>query len=111
MPDPKQPSVEGPIVAAGKPPFNKLLEDMRNNPKNDWQVSDIQTLCSQLNMTAKPPKGGGSHYKVTSPHVPGILTIPARRPIKSVYIRTLVRWADSHLFASSVIVTRPGDRK
>jgi len=25
-------------------PFVKLLEKMRNNPKDDWVISDVQTL-------------------------------------------------------------------
>jgi hypothetical protein len=36
-----------------------------------------------------PPTGGGSHWKVTAPDEEAILTIPAKRPIKPVYIRKL----------------------
>lgn len=34
--------------------------------------------------------GSGSHYKVGHPSQAEIVTIPARRPIKPVYIRKLV---------------------
>jgi predicted RNA binding protein YcfA (HicA-like mRNA interferase family) len=36
----------------------------------------------------------GSHYKVRDPQGGTTLTIPARRPIKPVYIRALVALAD-----------------
>jgi len=41
-----------------------------------------------------PPRRG-SHYKVRSPKGGTVLTIPARRPIKPVYIRALVALADA----------------
>jgi hypothetical protein len=42
-----------------------------------------------------PPKGGGSHYKISHPNQREILTIPSRRPIKPVYIRELVKFIDA----------------
>ncbi len=72
---------------------NKLLEKMRRNPAGDWMIADIQTLCKSLGWDCLPPKGGGSHWKVAAPGVDMILTIPAKRPIKPVYIRKLVEMA------------------
>ena len=40
-----------------------------------------------------PPRGG-SHYKVRDPAGGMTLTIPARRPIKPLYIRMLVALVD-----------------
>jgi hypothetical protein len=37
-----------------------------------------------------PPTGGGSHWKITVADEEAILTIPAKRPIKPVYIRKLL---------------------
>jgi len=37
-----------------------------------------------------PPTSGGSHWKVTALDVEAILTIPAKRPIKPVYVRKLL---------------------
>ena len=71
----------------------KLLETMRRNPAGDWTIDDIQTLCRALGWKCLPPKGGGSHWKVAAPGVEMILTIPAKRPIKPVYIRKLVEMA------------------
>jgi hypothetical protein len=70
------------------------LERMRANPHADWTIADIERLCREVGLTATPPRRG-SHYKVRSPASGTVLTIPARRPIKSVYIRALVALADA----------------
>jgi hypothetical protein len=72
---------------------DKLWEKMRRNPAGDWTIADIQKLCKALGWDCLPPKGGGSHWKVAVPGVDMILTIPAKRPIKPVYIRKLVEMA------------------
>ncbi len=65
---------------------------MALNPKADWRISDIETVCRRFEITCKPPSGGGSHYSLSHPTAVEILTIPARRPIKPVYIRQLVAY-------------------
>lgn len=69
---------------------DKLLDRMLRNPAGDWTISDIQTLCAQLGWACLPPTGGGSHWKVAVPGSDTILTIPAKRPIKPVYVRKLM---------------------
>lgn len=71
------------------------LEMMRANPRKDWQIKDIEKLCDQLGMELRPPSKG-SHFKVCSPYIRDILTIPAKRPIKPFYIKSLVSFADAH---------------
>lgn len=73
-----------------------LLERMRRNPRGNWRIEQVQTVCRQYGLTCAAPSGG-SHYKVSAPKLPDILTIPARRPIKPVYIRLLVRFVDRSL--------------
>lgn len=70
----------------------KLLDAMRANPR-DWRIKDVAALCVNFGIECSPPRGG-SHFKVTHPAMFRILTIPARRPIKPVYIRELVRFVD-----------------
>ena len=69
---------------------DKLLDRMRRNPAGDWMIQDIQKLCDGLGWQCLPPTGGGSHWKVAVPGNEAILTIPAKRPIKPVYIRKLM---------------------
>jgi hypothetical protein len=71
-----------------------LLERMRANPRADWTIADVERLCRACGLTMTAPRRG-SHYKVRGPKSDAMLTIPARRPIKAVYIRALVTLADS----------------
>lgn len=72
--------------------MSELLSRMARNPAGDWTIPDIEKLCREFGVACMPPSGGGSHYKVSHPSQVEILTIPARRPIKVVYIRLLVRF-------------------
>ncbi len=66
---------------------------MRANPR-DWRIADIERLCSGFGIDCSPPRKG-SHYKVSHPTMSAILTVPANRPIKPVYVRALVAFVDS----------------
>jgi hypothetical protein len=76
-------------------PKKSLLDDMRNNPRGDWTIDDVKRLCRNEGLTILPPSNG-SHYKVESPDSEFILTIPYKRPIKPIYIRTLVGFINAH---------------
>jgi hypothetical protein len=73
---------------------SSLLESMRRNPRGDWGIDVERRVCTEHGLGCDPPKGGGSHYKVTHPDRPDILTVPARRPIKPIYIKKLVQLID-----------------
>ncbi|HEX6441540.1 MAG TPA: type II toxin-antitoxin system HicA family toxin [Stellaceae bacterium] len=70
-----------------------LLERMRANPRADWTISDVERLCRRMGLTITAPRRG-SHHKVRDSQSGTTLTIPARRPIKPVYIRALVALVD-----------------
>ena len=70
----------------------KLLEKMRSNPR-DWRIEDVVAVCDGLGVACTPPRKG-SHYKVKHRSQKDILTIPAHRPIKAVYIVDLVGFLD-----------------
>ena len=76
-------------------PKKTLLERMRDNPRADWDISAVQRVCEEHAVDLMPPSAG-SHYKAKSPFLQGILTIPAHRPIKAPYIRSLVSMIDAH---------------
>lgn len=84
--------------AAKKEPKNKLLEQMRANPKGDWKLSDIETVSKRNGLQCVAHKRG-SHHSVWSPLLEGQLTIPARRPIKAVYIKNFIAMCDAHMKA------------
>jgi len=73
--------------------MGKTIEKMRANPKADWQIADVERACREAGVAVMKP-AGGSHFKVGNPHAGRRLTIPARRPIKPVYIAMLVKFLD-----------------
>jgi hypothetical protein len=72
-----------------------LLERMRRNPAGDWQIRDVEALCREYGLLFRAGKGT-SHCHAKYPAAREILTIPAHRPIKPVYIRRLARYIEAH---------------
>jgi hypothetical protein len=64
------------------------LERMARTPRDNWSIRDIEIVCRENGLMCKPPRGGGSHFKVIGAGF--TLTIPARRKIKPVYISAFV---------------------
>jgi HicA toxin of bacterial toxin-antitoxin, len=71
---------------------DKLFERMRNNPR-DWRIEDVVSVCNGFGIACTAPRKG-SHYKVKHESMAEILTVPAHRPIKPVYVRDLVQFID-----------------
>lgn len=71
---------------------SKLFAAMALNPKGDWRIGDVEAVCRHFGVHCKPPSGGGSHFTLSHPLAFEILTIPARRPIKPVYIKQFVTY-------------------
>jgi hypothetical protein len=72
-----------------------LLERMRLNPAADWRIEDVERVCREHGLLFRAGRGT-SHCHAKHPNAREILTIPARRPIKPVYIRKRVRYIDVH---------------
>jgi predicted RNA binding protein YcfA (HicA-like mRNA interferase family) len=72
-----------------------LLDRMRRNPAADWRIEDVERVCRERGLLFRAGKGT-SHCHAKHPDAREIPTIPARRPIKPVYIRKLVRYIDAH---------------
>ena len=71
------------------------LDRMRRNPASDWTIADVEAVCHECGLLFRPGKGT-SHCQIKHPAAREILTVPARRPIKPVYIRKLVRYIEAH---------------
>ncbi|MDR0672510.1 MAG: hypothetical protein LBF93_02355 [Zoogloeaceae bacterium] len=65
----------------------RLLEAMRQNPR-DWRIGQLQTVARQHGVTWR--QQGTSHCVFVWPDGK-TLPIPARRPIKPVYVQKFVR--------------------
>lgn len=69
----------------------KLLEAMRRNPL-DWRIEQLQTVARQFGMEVRCE--GGSHHVFSHQVVMDLVSVPAHRPIKPVYVRQFVALID-----------------
>jgi hypothetical protein len=69
----------------------KALERMRANPR-DWRIEDLEATARALGIHVR--KSGGGHVYFIHPKMRGGLSVPARRPIKPVYVRAFVELCD-----------------
>lgn len=63
---------------------DKLLDRMRRNPRGDWQIGELKVIAERNGIAWRNPSG--SHL-IFLPAKGAILSVPARRPIKPVYIK------------------------
>ena len=71
---------------------DKTLEAMRANPR-DWRIASLEAVALAHGANVRKP--GGSHVVFEHPALGEALTVPAKRPIKPVYVRRFVRWIDT----------------
>ncbi len=71
---------------------DKLFEKMRNNPR-DWRIEQLETIAKQHAVIVR--KTGGSHVVFDHPSWVELLCVPAKRPIKPVYIKKFVTLIES----------------
>jgi predicted RNA binding protein YcfA (HicA-like mRNA interferase family) len=71
---------------------DKRLARMRGNPRGDWVIEDLEVVARAHGMTIR--KTSGSHVVFSHPDSRTHLTVPARRPIKPVYVRDFVALVD-----------------
>ena len=64
---------------------------MRNNPR-DWTIDDLINLAISLNFEVRQG-GKGSHVVFSSP-LGATQTIPAKRPVKAIYVKLLLEMID-----------------
>ena len=68
----------------------KILSAMRSNPL-DWTIRDLQVIAARHGVSWRDT--GGSHCIFIRPDE-RTLSVPARRPIKPIYIRKFVELID-----------------
>ena len=71
---------------------DKILQKMRNNPR-DWRITDVQALAERFGIDVRNPRG--SHVILSHSGVTEILSVPAHKPVKQIYIRKLVEMIDA----------------
>ena len=68
-----------------------MLVRMRENPR-DWRIEDLEVLALHFALSVRKP--GGSHVIFFHSQLPEMLSVPARRPIKPVYVRRFLAMID-----------------
>lgn len=68
----------------------KRFDAMKRNPRDDYRIEDVCAVAGLFGITCEKPSGG-SHYNLRHDRIDGILTVPFRRPIKTVYILLLLQ--------------------
>ena len=68
--------------------IEKLIEKLRNNPR-DANIAMIRKILDKFEL--EYVWGKGDHLNVKHPNIDYILTIPAHKPIKPIYIIKLIK--------------------
>jgi predicted RNA binding protein YcfA (HicA-like mRNA interferase family) len=70
---------------------DKTMQRMRINPK-DWRISSLETVAKKWGIQIR--KTGGSHVVFMHTDSKLVVTIPAKRPIKPIYIKQFLNLID-----------------
>jgi hypothetical protein len=70
---------------------DKNITAMRNNPR-DWHIEQIESVAAHAGLRVR--KNGGSHVVIQRDGCPIEVCVPARKPIKAVYVLQLLALID-----------------
>ena len=65
----------------------KILKKMKANPR-DWRIESLKSVAAANNVVFRQPSGSHVIFRHTNG---AMLSVPAHRPIKPVYIKKFVR--------------------
>jgi predicted RNA binding protein YcfA (HicA-like mRNA interferase family) len=71
--------------------IEKLLEKMRRNPC-EWRIEDLEALALRFGLEVRQPSG--SHAVFFHKKSGRQLSVPAKRPIKPIYITAFLALLD-----------------
>jgi hypothetical protein len=74
------------------PRADKTLDAMRANPR-DWRIASSEAVAAAHSVNIR--KSGGSHVVFEHLAVAEAVSVPARRPIKPVYVRRFVAFIEA----------------
>jgi hypothetical protein len=72
----------------------KTLRKMRRN-QSGWRIEDLQEVAEENGVEWRRPGRGGSHVIFGASGVREIVSVPAKRPIKPVYIKHFLALIDA----------------
>jgi hypothetical protein len=71
----------------------KILRRMKLNPKNDWQIGSLESIAIYYGINIR--KSRGSHVVFGHNKSDIVVTVPAHKPIKPVYIKQFIILVES----------------
>jgi hypothetical protein len=74
------------------PRADRTLDRMRANPR-DWRIASLEAVAAAHGVNVRKP--AGSHVVFEHPAVAEAVSVPARRPIKPVYVRRCVAFIEA----------------
>jgi hypothetical protein len=74
------------------PRADGTIDRMRANPR-DWRIESPEAVAAAHGVNVRKP--GGSHMVFEHPGVAEALPVPARGPIKPVYVRRFVAFIEA----------------
>jgi hypothetical protein len=63
--------------------------------QSGWRIEEVISVAEANRIAWRRPGRGGSHVIFSAPGVCEVVSIPDKRPIKSVYIRKFVALIDA----------------
>ena len=60
-----------------------------------WRIEELLAVADEHSVEWRRPGRGGSHVIFSAPGVREIVSVPARRPIKPVYLKKFVALIDA----------------
>ena len=64
--------------------IKKLIQKMHDNPR-DWKLDTLESIAIRFGIKVR--KSGGSHVVFMHEYSSMVITVPAKRPIKPIYIQ------------------------
>ena len=72
----------------------KALRKLRKTAVG-WRIEDLQRVAEESLIQWRRPGRGGSHVIFSAPGVREIVSVPAKRPIKPIYIKHFLALIDA----------------
>ena len=73
---------------------DKAIQKMRKN-HSGWRIEELQAIAEKHCIEWLKPGSGGSHIIFSSPGARAIVSVPAKRPIKPVYVKQFLALIDA----------------
>ena len=70
---------------------NKTIQTIHDNPR-DWRIDSLEVIAKRLDIQVR--KSRGSHVVFMHEDSEIVVTVPAKRPIKPVYINQFLALID-----------------